>query len=351
MDLRQEKLTKWVAKQLNQADITLAMVSGDASFRRYFRTNVAGESWIAMDAPPALEDSSSFVAIAQYWLSQGIQVPKIHHYDLELGFLLLNDMGDDILLTSLFLENPESEPNRASGDHYYASAMQTLIKIQSVQTDENYRLPPYDAELLQREMALFPDWLLEKKLGLTLSVSDRNMLTESFELLEKSALEQPQVVVHRDYHARNLMVLEDDSLGVIDFQDAVLGPITYDLVSLLRDCYIVWPEANVERWCQQYYGLIQKQGESSYDYAKFKTWFDFMGLQRHLKAAGIFARLSLRDGKHGYLDDIPRTVEYLVNVSQNYAALSAFRSFLVTKVQPMVAQTLMSDTVLEGVDL
>lgn len=360
MDLRQKELTEWVDKTLKQANLSLEMVSGDASFRRYFRATIEGKTWVVMDAPPDKEDSSGFVAIAQYWLSQGIPVPEIHHYDLELGFLLLSDLGDDVLLASLYSQRPNSkgssaeatvEPNPIAGDHYYGLAMQTLIEIQAVGPDENYILPPYDAELLQREMALFPDWLLEKKLDLTLSQSERNMLTESFNFLAESALAQPQVPVHRDYHARNLMVLGDGSLGVIDFQDAVFGPMTYDLVSLLRDCYIVWPDEKVDQWCQQYYGLLQAQAEEqaglSYDWLQFKAWFDLMGMQRHLKAAGIFARLSLRDGKHGYLDDIPRTVGYLVRVSQGYSELNEFNSFLVTKVQPMIAKKLIPNTVVK----
>jgi aminoglycoside/choline kinase family phosphotransferase len=242
--------------------------------------------------------------------------------------------------------------NNASGDHYYGLAMKALVEIQAINPDPNYTLPPYDLELLQREMALFPDWLLEKKLALTLSAQERTMLMESFTLLAQSALAQPQVPVHRDYHARNLMVLNNDTLGVIDFQDAVFGPVTYDLVSLLRDCYIVWPDEKVEQWCQQYYALLQTQGSLNYDWVQFKTWFDLMGLQRHLKAAGIFARLSLRDGKHGYLDDIPRTVDYLIRVSKGYPSLQAFHSFLTTNVQPLVRTKLISKaTSKEEVDL
>jgi len=359
MDVRQEKLTEWVAKALNQTNLSLEMVSGDASFRRYFRAKVEGETWIAMDAPPDKENSSSFVAIAQYWLSQGIQVPTIHNYDLELGFLLLNDFGDDVLLASLFNKDPETKvaeanveennvpervPYNASGDHYYDLAMKALVAIQAIKPDSSYSLPLYDVALLQCEMALFPDWLLEKKLGLTLNKQERTMLTQSFSMLAESALAQPQVPVHRDYHARNLMVLKDDSLGVIDFQDAVFGPVTYDLVSLLRDCYIVWPDEKVEQWCQQYYSLLESQGGLNYDWVQFKTWFDLMGLQRHLKAAGIFARLSLRDGKHCYLNDIPRTVDYLIRVSQGHVFLKDFHTFLVNKIQPLIATKLVTET-------
>jgi aminoglycoside/choline kinase family phosphotransferase len=352
MDLRREQLTKWVAKVLNQPSLSLEVVSGDASFRRYFRAEVEGETWVAMDAPPDKENSSSFVAIAQFWLSQGIQVPAIEHYDLELGFLLLNDFGDDVLLASLYSDAPKAlsnkvTPNNVAGDHYYSLAMQALCEIQAIEPDANYTLPLYDAEMLQREMALFPDWLLENKLGLTLSTDERTMLMQAFNILVESAQAQPQVPVHRDYHARNLMVLKDGSLGVIDFQDAVFGPMTYDLVSLLRDCYIVWPDEKVEQWCQQYFILLQAKGQLNYDLGQFKTWFDLMGLQRHLKAAGIFARLSLRDGKHGYLEDIPRTVDYIARVSQKYSSLKAFNSFVVTKVQPLIAAKLNAETVLE----
>lgn len=350
MDVRQEKLTQWVAKVLNQTNLSLDMVSGDASFRRYFRANVDGNSWVAMDAPPDKEDSSSFVAIAQYWLRQGIQVPAIHSYDLDLGFLLLNDFGDDVLLGSLLSVNAKTEPNEEAGDQYYCLAMQALLDIQAVQPELSYPLPPYNEALLQREMALFPDWLLEKKLGLSLSSSERAMLAQSFKLLAESALAQPQVTVHRDFHSRNLMVLKDGSLGVIDFQDAVFGPITYDLVSLLRDCYVVWPSEKVAQWCQHYYTLLQSQRALEFDCAQFKTWFDLMGLQRHLKAAGIFARLSLRDGKHGYLEDIPRTVDYLVAVSKDHLELAPFYDFLVTKVQPAVSQNLSANSVfIDGV--
>jgi len=330
MDLRQDKLTKWVDEILDATELSLTMVSGDASFRRYFRASIDGKTWIAMDAPPEKEDSTSFVAIAKYWLSQGVQVPVIHRYDLELGFLLLSDFGDRMLLPALC---PES-PKKTMGEYYYHIAMQALVEIQKIVPDPNYVLPLYDNALLQREMALFPDWLLTKKLGLNLSEQEQALLTQSFNLLAENALAQPQVSVHRDYHARNLMVLKDDTLGVIDFQDAVLGPVTYDLVSLLRDCYIVWPDEQVEQWCLFFYEKLKGQGLLNCEPSQFKTWFDLMGLQRHLKAAGIFARLSLRDGKHGYLEDIPRTVDYLVRVSKKYPALKEFYALLVNKVVP-----------------
>jgi len=350
MDQRKEELGIWVAGVLNLSEVSLSVVSGDASFRRYFRLTLpsldssdssnSSLSLIAMDAPPEKEDSSSFVAIAQDWFQKGIAVPEIKALDLEKGFLLLSDLGDDLLLDRLCPENPQLE----QGDKYYQQAITTLLKIQQLDAPENYVLPPYDSALLQREMALFPDWLVANKLGLRLDAGELALLADSFKKLEETALAQRQVLVHRDYHARNLMVLKDDSLGVIDFQDAVLGPVSYDLVSMLRDCYIVWPDEKVDQWCHYFYQGLSQQQDIKIDYARFKKDFDFMGLQRHLKAAGIFARLSLRDGKHAYLADIPRTVAYIVRISQLYPELAEFHAFLVKRVQPCLEKACAVDS-------
>ncbi|KZZ07289.1 aminoglycoside phosphotransferase, partial [Oleiphilus sp. HI0078] len=300
MDQRYQALCTWVAEALEIEKAELSVVSGDASFRRYFRFQQPGQSLIAMDAPPEKEDSNSFVCLARSWREQGVNVPALIKVDLDKGFLLLSDLGDELLLPYL---NPDS-PVIESGNKHYAQAMKALLKIQSLKPANDYALPLYDSALLQREMALFPDWLLEKKLGLDLSEDERQLLKASFHALEESALAQPQVVVHRDYHARNLMVVGEE-LGIIDFQDAVQGPNTYDLVSLLRDCYIVWPNEQLESWCRDFYDLLSDSAERQASFEQFKRDFDLMGMQRHLKAAGIFARLSLRDGKHGYLNDIP----------------------------------------------
>lgn len=340
-DTRLAELSLWVASELNLDKAEMIPVSGDASFRRYFRFQTVQKSYIAMDAPPEKEDSHSFVAIAQSWFRQGIQVPELISIDLKQGFLLLSDFGDDLLLSHLQPECPDVE----QGNLYYSKAIESLSKIQGLDGPESYQIPPYDSALLQREMALFPDWLLKKKLALTLTEAEEVMLSSVFELLEKRALAQSQVLVHRDYHARNLMVLEDNQLGIIDFQDAVIGPITYDLVSLLRDCYIVWPDDAVSKWARQFYDAVQI-GSSFED---FKKDFDFMGLQRHLKASGIFARLSIRDGKHGYLEDIPRTVEYLYRVSRHYEELVEFTDFLSRRVQPLLTDaSLSANYVAEG---
>lgn len=335
MDQRYQALCRWLAKVLEVEQVELTSVSGDASFRRYFRLAHHGRSYIAMDAPPEKEDSHSFVAIANSWRAQGVAVPELIKVDLSLGFLLLGDFGDELLLPNLRPESPDIE----SGKTYYSQAMNTLAVIQALKPSEEYELPPYDSALLQREMSLFPDWLLEKKLGINLTDEERALLDQTFSALEQRALAQPQVVVHRDYHARNLMVVEG-GLGVIDFQDAVLGPITYDLVSLLRDCYIVWPDDAVDAWCREYYALLETSGARQASYEQFKRDFDWMGMQRHLKASGIFARLSIRDGKHGYLEDIPRTVKYIHKVGSEYSEFAAFIKFLEERVLPRLAGSL-----------
>jgi len=332
MDVRQEALARWAAETLNIDWVELTMVSGDASFRRYFRFEQAGKSWIAMDAPPKQEDSHGFVAIAKYWRRNHIATPEIYAVDLTLGFLLLSDFGDGLLLAELQPENPQPQ----AGERYYTCAMETLLRIQNLGPDPDYVLPGYDEALLHQEMELFRQWLLESKLGLSLNTHDHALLDHSFNELAESALAQPQVPVHRDFHTRNLMVLANGELGVLDFQDAVQGPITYDLVSLLRDCYIVWPDSEVDLWCQQYYSMAWSNGLTDSDFSQFKAWFDWMGMQRHLKAAGIFARLSLRDGKHTYLNDIPRTVDYIVRISARYPDLQAFNEWLESKVVPLL---------------
>ena len=337
MDSRQNALSSWCTEQLGTQHSPLEMVSGDASFRRYFRVTNVSPTLIAMDAPPEKEDSHSFVAIAKHWQNQGIAVPKVLHHDLSKGFLLLEDYGDQVLLNQL----NANAPDIVQGSLFYPKAIQSLINIQLAREDQRYPLPQYDAELLNREMALFKDWLLGRKLKLSLNTNEEQIIADFFTLLSDSALSQPQVPVHRDYHSRNLMILPDDGLGILDFQDAVTGPITYDLVSLLRDCYIVWPTDNVYAWCQHYFQLAQQTGVLSEplttDFEQFIKWFDLMGMQRHLKAAGIFARLSLRDGKHGYLDDIPRTLDYLYQVSSRYAESQAFHRWLGERVLPALA--------------
>ena len=322
MDVRQESLQKWVLSTLPSSQYvpqgSLEVVSGDASFRRYFRQHVLLDgkpvSFIAVDAPPDKENSQSFVDIANAWVAQDINVPKVIKADLEQGFMLLSDMGDQLLLPLL---------NEQSNDELYGLAISSLIPIQQSRFD----LPPYDEALLNREMALFRDWLLVEHLGMELSQHDESVLSETFELLRESALGQVQVPVHRDYHSRNLMLEADGQLGIIDFQDAVHGPITYDLVSLLKDCYMAWPKDKVHAWVQTYYQQAREAKLVAVSLEQFMLWFDWMGMQRHLKAAGIFARLNHRDGKPGYMEDIPRTLNYIRDVTGQYQALQPFNNW------------------------
>ena len=334
MNSRHEALCRWVAKQLNQDKVELSVVSGDASFRCYFRVISGADSWIVMDAPPEKEDSTRFVEIASSWLAQGVQVPEIKALSLEHGFMLLSDFGEKLLLSEL----DPLKPNVQQGQRYYTKAMAALAHIQSTQLS----LPAYSPVLLQNEMALFKDWLIEAKLGLELSARESKDLNDCLSFLERRALAQEQVSVHRDFHARNLMICDDDSLGIIDFQDAVQGPITYDLVSLLRDCYIVWPAELVSKWCHEFYQLLIKQNpalaQGLGDFEHFKEDFDLMGLQRHLKVAGIFARLSLRDEKHAYLADIPRTLEYILSVSKALIAESSNKFHVLSSLVTLIEQ-------------
>jgi aminoglycoside/choline kinase family phosphotransferase len=245
----------------------------------------------------------------------GLHVPEILAEDTAQGFLLLSDLGSRLYLGEL---------NEANVDRLYGDALGALATLQGCGPTES-NLPRYGRRLLLAEMSLFRDWLLGTHLEMTLNDSERQRLEESFESLVANALEQPVVCVHRDFHSRNLMVSDHHNPGILDYQDAVIGPVTYDLVSLLRDCYIDWPRSRVEGWARGYYELARQTGilrPGDADETCFLRWFDLMGVQRHLKAAGIFARLNHRDGKPGYLADIPRTLGYVQAVSQRYPELA-----------------------------
>ena len=336
MDQRQQQLASWVTAQLKEkalvqsdAILPLTPVSGDASFRRYFRATTNGRSFIAMDAPPEKENSAPFVAIANSWFAAGVPVPEIYAADLGQGFMLLSDMGDVLYLDRLTAQ---------SADALYQQALQTLVHIQPCCHIKGYELPHYNEARLTTEMELCPEWFFSKLLGLRLEREERKLLTGVFDALVSSALEQPQVCVHRDYHSRNLMLLQDGGVGVLDFQDAVLGPVSYDLVSLIRDCYISWPAPQEEKWIKQYMALAKSAKLiESVEYAQFKGWFDWMGLQRHIKCVGIFSRLYLRDGKAGYLKDIPRTFDYLKVVCAAYPQFAEFNQWLDDKIVPAMA--------------
>ena len=321
-DTRLDALSRWVADTVADPRCDIRPASADASFRRYFRVRLAdGKSYIVMDAPPDKEDSRPYVEVARRLRGLGLNVPEILAHDMSRGFMLITDLGSQSYLEALSADTVE---------RLYGDAMGALVVLQAgVRTDSSF-LPPYDAPLLQREMELFREWYLGRHLGLTLAAAQHAVLDQAFAALAASALEQPRVWVHRDYHSRNLMVYPRHNPGILDFQDAVLGPVTYDLVSLLRDCYIAWPRAQVEEWAKGFYARAKESripvGD---DDVRFLRWFDLMGVQRHLKAIGIFARLNHRDGKPGYLNDIPRTMGYVLDVSARYAELQPLHRMLV----------------------
>lgn len=317
---RNAQLRAWLTTQLDET-FALTKVSSDASFRRYWRASHAGRTLIVMDAPPALEDCGRFVDLARRFRAIGVNTPEIYAENRAEGFLLLTDFGDRVYLGQLAAER---------ADRLYGDALGALAIIQSCGPLEG--LPRYDASFLQRELDLFAEWFLEARLGLILDEETRSLLGRVNALLIASALEQPQVCVHRDFHSRNLMLTDSGNPGVLDFQDAVVGPVTYDLVSLLRDCYIAWPAARVADWALGYCQLARQSGIlGEDDPARFLRWFDLMGMQRHLKACGIFSRLHLRDGKPHYLGDIPRTLGYVIEVAEKYDELAEFRRFLIER--------------------
>ncbi len=319
MDLqkREQQLQDWSLQQLELSEYDWTVVSGDASFRRYFRITAGGKSWICVDAPPEHENSEQFIKVAT--LLEKVNAPKVMAYDLAQGFMLLSDLGDELLLPLL---------NENSANGLYQSAINSLVEMQRI--DSNGKIPNYDSQLLNIEMELFRDWYIDKHLQMTLSDDENAMLDQLFQWLTDSALEQPQVFVHRDFHSRNIMFIENQTPGIIDFQDAVHGPITYDLLSLLRDCYIEWPDFKVQEWIEYFI----EQSDWELDKAQFIQWFDWMGLQRHIKVAGIFSRLNYRDGKSGYLKDLPLTLKYIVQQAEKYPQLEEFSRWMSQKVLP-----------------
>lgn len=311
MTQRFQVLQDWLKKSLNLHDFNLIPASEDASFRYYYRLSFDGKTFVVMDAPPEQEDCKPFIEVSHLLQNAKVNVPTIHKMDLEQGFLLLDDFGNEHYLDNL---------NSDTVNKLYSDAINTLVRMQL--HAESKGLSRYDETLLRREMNLFTDWLLGKHLKLSLSKAQESALAGVFEVLVENALEQPQAFVHRDFHSRNLMLVEKNNPGVIDYQDAVLGPITYDLVSLLKDCYIKWPRDEITAWLDFYLKEYASQnGETEINRSQFQRWFDLMGAQRHLKASGIFARLSHRDGKQGYLQDIPRTLSYIVDLKNEYKDL------------------------------
>ena len=321
MSQRMDHLRRWLQQHAGLGDLELVPASADASFRHYFRVHHAGGTAIAVDAPPAHEDSRPFVAVARALRAIGLNVPEVLAADLEQGFLLVSDLGSTLYLDVL---------DETTVERLYGDALAALLVLQAHAAPVEGGLPPYDRGRLLAELELFPEWFLGRHLGQPPDAAARAVVDAAFEVLVASALEQPQVTVHRDYHSRNLMRVEPNNPGILDFQDAVIGPLTYDLVSLLRDCYIRWPRARVEGWALGYHELALQAGVlRERDEARFLRWFDLMGLQRHLKVLGIFARLWHRDGKPGYLDDLPRVLDYALEVAAGYPELAGLHALLV----------------------
>ncbi len=321
-DLRKITLLDWLENDLLLTVKNCEPASSDASFRRYFRITLPEQQLIVMDAPPDKENIEQFIKVAELLRFSGVKVPIIYQQNLTDGFLLLEDFGSQSFLDKLTADNVSD---------LYNSALHSLLLQQTNTAATDKTLPRYDEALLQRELGIFSDWFINQALEIEIPAPLWNNVRR---VLVNSALEQPVTCVHRDYHSRNLMVLAENLPGVIDFQDAVIGPVTYDLVSLLRDCYIAWPQEQVALWIEQYYKNLKQSNKIACDLPLFTRWFDLMGLQRHLKAIGIFSRLNLRDGKSGYLKDIPRTLNYVMAQTQAYPELDGFHQFLQQHVSP-----------------
>jgi aminoglycoside/choline kinase family phosphotransferase len=299
-DPRREDLAVWVAEQLGEQQRPMQPASSDASFRRYFRIFCGDRSLVAMDAPPPRENCRPFVEVAELFAGAGVNVPTILASDIERGFLLLEDLGRRTYLDVI-------DPGNAG--ELFDDAIAALLKIQKA--SHPGILPEYDVDLLRRELELFPQWYLERELGWSIDAALRSELDALFDLLVQSAMAQGRVFVHRDYMPRNLMLSEPNP-GVIDFQDAVYGPISYDPVCLFKDAFVSWPEQQVETWLEQYWrGAVAAGLPVPPDFSQFCRDCDLMGAQRHLKVIGIFARICHRDGKPAYLKDVPRFLAYL----------------------------------------
>lgn len=328
-DIRLALLERWLSNDLHWRPERIEPASSDASFRRYFRVFRGNETLIVMDAPPDKEDVQPYLKVTGLLEGIGVHVPHVHEADAARGLLLLEDLGSVQYLQRLDAgDDPEA---------LYGAALAALAAIQTLGQTAAGVLGPYDRGALARELALMPEWFCGRHLQLELTDTENAVLAAAFEFLIVEALAQPTVFVHRDYHSRNLMVLSERNPGVIDFQDALRGPIGYDLVSLLKDCYIGWPRERVERWVAGYRALLRSGGgDAGADDRQFLRWFDLIGVQRHIKVLGIFARLWYRDGKPGYLRDLPLTLEYVRDTCRRYPELAELSQLLELRLAPQL---------------
>jgi aminoglycoside/choline kinase family phosphotransferase len=323
---RIQALHQWLKQKFSEENIQLTALTGDAGFRCYYRFALNGKSFIAVDAPAEKSNNAAFVFMQEKLSKQNVLVPNIVAVDLSLGFFCLADFGKTLLADILTTENMAVT---------YQKAIEILPRLQTALPQSTTELPHYDKAFVELELNIFSEWLLAEHLSLTLTDNEQKQLEHCFSILNENMLSQPQVLVHRDYHSRNIMVLKDSELGIIDFQDAVIGPITYDIVSLLRDCYLKWPVENITLLLNSYINIISKQFSLTHITRKqWQRWFDLTGLQRHIKASGIFARLHHRDNKSGYLNDIPLTLSYIVEISEKYPELIFLHQLLLEKVLP-----------------
>ncbi|HXY76162.1 MAG TPA: phosphotransferase [Steroidobacteraceae bacterium] len=324
-DARLALIHAWLSRDLRLEVLRIEPASSDASFRRYFRAFCPETTYVVMDAPPGKEDVRPYLKVAALLESVGAHVPRVHSSDPDRGLVLIEDLGGTLYLERL-----------AAGDDpdpLYADALDVLAAIQVRGRAACAALAPYGRAELLREMALLPEWFLAKHLALTLTPAERQLLDDTFEFLIREALAQPTVFVHRDYHSRNLMVVGERNPGIVDFQDALCGPVGYDLVSLLKDCYISWPRERVLGWLRGFrQRLIAMGGEAGASETEFVRWFDLIGVQRHIKVLGIFCRLWYRDGKNAYLGDLPRTLEYVRDACARYQELTPLGRFLEARV-------------------
>ena len=314
---RSEALHAFVARALDAPAFALAVASADASFRSYWRVTQGARSWIAMDAPPPQEDVAPWLDIGARLRGAGLHAPQVFAADPAQGFVLMEDLGTRTYLPEL---------DERSVDALYGDALEALLRMQR---DVDARdLPPFDATRTIPEMELFGAWFLRRHLAFTPDCGQWDVIENAMRLLATAADEQPRRFMHRDYHSRNLLVSETNNPAIIDFQGAMLGPVAYDLASLLRDCYVAWPIERVDAWVEAYRQRARAAGIVTADGAHFRRWFDLIGLQRHIKVLGIFCRLWYRDAKAGYLADLPRVLDYVLGVGRLYPALGGFCDLL-----------------------